>query len=47
MGVDDLMKWITEENLDLKVAPVFFYIYEFRPRIVSLVYVPSAVKAHN
>src|ERR1700738_1945855 len=32
MGVDeDLMKWIAEENIDLKVAPVFYYIYEFRP----------------
>jgi hypothetical protein len=27
----DLMKWIAEENIDLNVAPVFFYIYEFRP----------------
>jgi hypothetical protein len=32
MGVDeDLMKWIEEENIDLKVAQVFHYIYEFRP----------------
>jgi hypothetical protein len=32
MGVnEDLMKWIAEENINLKIAPVFYYIYEFRP----------------